>query len=242
MKKLKTLPNIPGITEETRKNLRWKSLKYMVAHDEGRRILRHFLKHPLRYSLRYLRSVFKKKSYRREGDFFLYGLSSADALIKRFHTKDTLLVVGFSYCQKPHECPSGRFNDLCVRDPGNAICNQCDIFQAMKALPKDKVVPLLIPTIHYIGDKIFELVEKHPKKEILFLITACELTLEMFGDYGHMAGIRGIGVRLDGRICNTFKAFELSEVGIKPGLTVVTPQTQQGILSLLHRLAAGASV
>ncbi len=88
----------------------------MVAHDEGRKILRHFLKHPIGYSLRYLRSVFKKKPYRREGDFFLYGLPSIEALIKRFHTKDVLLVVGFSYCQKPHECPSGRFNDLCVRD------------------------------------------------------------------------------------------------------------------------------
>ncbi len=52
---------------------------------------------------------------------------------------------------------------------------------------------------------------------MVFLITACELTLEMFGDWGNMLNIRGLGVRLDGRICNTMKAFELSEIGIKPG-------------------------
>ena len=42
----------------------------------------------------------------------------------------------------------------------------------------------MIPTVHYIGDKIFELVHAHPKSQVLFLITACEMTLEMFGDLG----------------------------------------------------------
>ena len=67
-------------------------------------------------------------------------------------------------------------------------------------------------------------------KKIIFLITACEMTLEMFGDWGNMTGIQGIGVRLDGRICNTMKAFELSEQGIKPGLTVVLGETQKKML------------
>ena len=57
----------------------------------------------------------------------------------------------------------------------------------------------------------------------------------MFGDWGNMVNIKGIGVRLDGRICNTMKAFELSEAGIKPGLTVVLPETQKRILDLISR-------
>ena len=61
------------------------------------------------------------------------------------------------------------------------------------------------------------------------------MTLEMFGDWGNMAGIRGIGVRLDGRICNTMKAFELSEKGVKPGLTVVLDKTQSRIMHLLKK-------
>ena len=51
-----------------------------------------------------------------------------------------------------------------------------------------------------------------------------------------MAGVRGIGVRLDGRICNTMRAFELSEEGIKPGLTVITPVTQDRFLELVKRM------
>jgi len=238
LKTLKVLPQVPGITEETAHHLKWKSLKYMVSHDQGGKIRGHVLKHPFRYFFRYLKSIFKKRSYIRAGDFFLYGLPSLEAFENLFKKENTLLVVGFSYCQKPHECPSGRFNDQCIRDSNHAACRQCDIGKTLNALPNQRLVPLIIPTIHYIGDKIFELVHAHPDKQILFLITACEMTLEMFGDWGNMAGIQGIGVRLDGRICNTMRAFELSEEGIKPGLTVVTPTTQNKILDLVRRMRA----
>ena len=66
------------------------------------------------------------------------------------------------------------------------------------------------------------------------MITACEMTLEMFGDWGNMVNLRGVGIRLDGRICNTMRAFELSERGIKPGLTVVLDETQKAMLRLIR--------
>jgi hypothetical protein len=241
LKKLKVLPQMPGIAEESAQNLKWKSFKYMTSHDRGGKIRRHFLKHPLRYGFNYIRSLFKKKGYRRDGDFFLYGLSSIEAFEQVVARKNTLLVVGFSYCQKPHECPSGRFNDQCLRDPENPVCRQCDIGKVLHMLP-ERTLPLIIPTVHYIGDQIFKLIHANPHKQIVFLITACELTLEMFGDWGNMAAVQGIGVRLDGRICNTMKAFELSEEGIKPGLTVVTPQTQDRMVDLIRRIRLNASV
>ena len=72
VKKLKVLPQMPGITEETAEHLKWKSFKYMVSHDHGGRVRRQIFKFPLRYALRYLKSVFKKRAYVRDGDFFLY--------------------------------------------------------------------------------------------------------------------------------------------------------------------------
>jgi hypothetical protein len=144
--------------------------------------------------------------------------------------------VGFSYCHKPFECPSGRFTPKCIHDASNPVCRQCFIGKAINALPEKGAIALAIPTVHYIGVKIFEIVHNNPGKQVIFLITACEMTLEMFGDWGNMVGIKGIGVRLDGRICNTMKAFELSEEGIKPGLTVVLEDTKQRILDLIkHR-------
>jgi len=228
------LPNIPGITSETARRLKWKSLKYLIQHDKKRTLPRYFIKHPLKYGYNLLKSYFKKKSYHRQDDFFLYNLNSLEEFQKTLADPNTLLIAGFSYCHKPHECPSGRFTDACIHDTEHPVCQQCFIGKTVHSLPKHNAIPLFIPTIHYIGEKIFEIVEANPKKTILFLITACELTLEMFGDWGNMVGIKGIGVRLDGRICNTMKAFELSEVGIKPGLTVVREETQKQILSLIH--------
>jgi hypothetical protein len=236
LKRLKTLPDMPGITEETAKHLKWKSLQWMITQDHQGEIRRGFFKHPFKYGWAFFKSILKKKSYKREGDFFLYGVDSIEAFEHLLSNPQSLFVLGFSYCHKPFECPSGRFTSDCIHDPENPICRQCFIGKAVNALPVNNTVPLFIPTIHYIGGKILELIDENPAKNVIFLITACEMTLEMFGDWGNMAGIKGLGVRLDGRICNTMKAFELSERGVKPGLTVVLDSTQQRILDLLRSL------
>lgn len=234
LKELKTLPSMPGITPDTAKHLKWKSLKWMISKDTNWKVTKAFLKHPFIYSWRYLKSLFQGKSYSRDGDFFLYGIKDLSQFEKLIQEPETLLVVGFSYCHKPLECPSGRFTDLCQADSSHPVCRQCFIGKAVNALPEKECIPLFIPTIHYIAEKILDIIDKNPKKQIIFIITACEMTLEMFGDWGNMAGIHGVGVRLDGRICNTMKAFELSETGIKPGLTVVLDPTKKRILELIR--------
>lgn len=234
IKKLTVLPSMPGMTEDTAKNLKWKSLHWMMTQDHKGEVKKGILKHPLKYGWAFLKSVFKKKPYKRDGDFFLYGVDSTEQFQTLLEDKESIFVVGFSYCHKPFECPSGRFTDACIHDPENPVCRQCFIGKAVNALPEKKTIPLFIPTVHYIGGKIFDIVHGNPGKQVLFLITACEMTLEMFGDWGNMAGIRGIGVRLDGRICNTMKAFELSERGVKPGLTVVLDDTQKRMLDLIR--------
>jgi hypothetical protein len=224
------------MTKETARGLKLKSIWYLLWNDTNKVFARHFFKHPFKYTLRWIRSALKSKSFTRCNDFYFYGLRDRAEFLEALSATNSLLVVGFSYCHKPMECPSGRFSAECIHDSEHPVCRQCFIGKTVHALPthKRKIIPLFIPTIHYIGAKIFEIVEAHPHSQVLFLITACEMTLEMFGDWGNMAGVRGIGVRLDGRICNTMKAFELSERGIKPGLTVVLPQTQDEIFALLR--------
>lgn len=235
IKKLKCMPEMQGITKETAKNLKWKSLKWMIVKDEGFNILKNCFKHPIKYGKAFLRSAWQNKPYLKDGDFFLYGVKNLEEFASLVTDKESLFVVGFSYCHKPFECPSGRFTDQCMHDANHRVCQQCFIGKCMHALPDRNVIPLVIPTIHYIGRKIFEIVHANPGKKVIFMITACEMTLEMFGDWGNMVGICGIGVRLDGRICNTMKAFELSEMGIKPGLTSVLEPTQRCILDIIRK-------
>ena len=234
IKRLKKLPSMVGITPETAKDLKWKSLKWMLTKDHKGEVRRGFFRHPFKYGWAYLKSLFKKKSYTKDGDFFLYGIKNLKEFKSLLNDQDSIFVVGFSYCHKPFECPSGRFTPDCIHDPDHTVCRQCFIGKAINALPEKNSIPLAIPTVHYIGGKIFEIVHQNPGKQVLILITACEMTLEMFGDWGNMVGIKGVGVRLDGRICNTMKAFELSEQGIKPGLTVVLDDTQKRILELIR--------
>ena len=61
------------------------------------------------------------------------------------------------------------------------------------------------------------------------------MALTMFGDLSAMVGIQGVGVRLGGRVCNTMKAFSLSEQGIKPGMTWLSSETEQKMLSLVRK-------
>lgn len=234
IKSLKVLPDMPGITEDTAKHLKWKSLFWMLTKDEKKEVFKGFLKHPIKYGWAFLKSAIKNKPFKRSGDFFLYGINSIDQFQELLKSPQTIFVLGFSYCHKPFECPSGRFTDACQHDQENPVCHQCFIGKAVHASSGCQTIPLLIPTIHYIGGKIFEIVHQNPGKQVVFIITACELTLEMFGDWGNMVQIKGLGVRLDGRICNTMKAFELSEQGIKPGLTVVLDDTQKKILQLIR--------
>lgn len=234
LKGLKTLPQMPGITEETAKGLKWKSLKWMLQKDDKGEVRRGFFKHPFKYGWAFLKSAWRSKPYKREGDFFLYHVDSLREFEELLKDQNALLVLGFSYCHKPFECPSGRFTPDCMHDRDNLVCQQCFIGKAVQAATPKQTIPLFIPTIHYVGGKIFEIVHENPGKPILFIITACELTLEMFGDWGNMVNIRGLGVRLDGRICNTMKAFELSEQGVKPGLTVVLDEAQATILHLIR--------
>lgn len=235
LKQLSKLPQMPGITADTAKHLKWKSLQYIIQHDRRGVLPKYFFKHPLRYALAFLKSALRKQAFERVDDFFFYGCRNLEEFESLLIRPNSLLVLGFSYCHKPHECPSQRFSPDCIHDLDHPVCQQCFIGKAVHAAPEAHTIPLFIPTIHYIGEKIFEIVEQYPDKEILFIITACEMTLKMFGDWGNMVNIRGIGVRLDGRICNTMKAFELSEEGVKPGLTVVLPDTQQQLLTLLKK-------
>src|SRR3989338_8457738 len=75
LRQLHTLPRMPGITQNSRKNLIIKGIRYLISHDPQRIFPRYFFKHPLRYTYRFLRSALRKSSYTRDDDFFLYGVN-----------------------------------------------------------------------------------------------------------------------------------------------------------------------
>jgi hypothetical protein len=242
LKILENEPKIPQITPKTRRFLKLKSLFYILKEDHKNLVGRYILKKPFHYGVNFLKSLLKKESYNRIGDAFLYGLDDLEEWKEKLKNKQALLVVGFSYCHKPLECPSGRFTSACKSQSADPVCSQCLIHKYKLLAEIPQTITFVIPTIHYIGEKILKIKKNYPDREIIFLISACEMTLKMFGDWGNMASIKGIGIRLGGRICNTMRAFILSEQGIKPGLTTVSESADQIItesLSLWDKTQAG---
>ncbi|MBT3393486.1 MAG: hypothetical protein HN411_00035 [Waddliaceae bacterium] len=227
-----------GIASATAKNLKSKTLWYMLSHDADGILRKNLLKHPLRHSWQFIKSLFRKKAFERKDNFFLYNIKDLEEFEKLLDADDTILLLGFSYCQKPLECPAGRFNDKCFHDPENPKCRQCFIGKAYNALPEDNVTPLVITTAHYIGNKVFELIENNPDKKVVFIMTSCELALTMFGDWGNMVGIKGVGIKIFGNICNTFKAFELAENGVKPMPTTINASAEKQIMSWIQLRAS----
>lgn len=226
-------PKIPQITKKTKRFLKLKSLYYILKEDHKKIFPRYVLKRPFFYCYNFLKSAIKPSSFKRQGDAFLYGVKDLSSWQAKLHNKKARLVVGFSYCHKPLECPSGRFTSKCENNPDSKVCSQCLIHKYKQLSTDPRTMVFVIPTIHYIGEKILKIKKNYPSDEILFVISACEMTLKMFGDWGNMADIKGIGIRLGGRICNTMKAFILSEQGIKPGLTTVSDEADQMIVDSL---------
>ena len=227
-------PSIPQITSETARFLSFKGFSWVIRHDVSGELRRFFLRHPVKYLSRYTQSLLRRKSYAREGDFFYYGVNNLHHMHELMKQEDTLLIVGFSYCEKPKECPAVRFSNACIADENHLVCQQCFIGKIRHALPMARTIFSIVPTVNAIAEEVVRAITKFPNKKILFLIASCEMALTMFGDLSVMAGIQGIGVKLEGRICNTMQAFSLSEKGIKPGLTWLSASTERKILDLLR--------
>ena len=222
------------IHPKTAKFLKWKTISYLLSQDKNLVLTKFFLKHPIKYGFNFFKSIIKKKTYIKAGNFFLYGFDDIEGFKHQLQKKDTLLILAFGYCHKPLECPAKRFSEKCHNDSKNDVCRQCFIGKCMNDLPKEGVIALSVTTVHYIGRTIFELMEKNPGKEIVFISTVCELALEMFSDWGSMVNIRGLGIKLCGRVCHTMEAFKAAERGIKPHLTEIHSDDMDQILNLLR--------
>ncbi len=231
------LPKVPFITKKTKFLLKWKTLIYLVSLKEGRGLFYCYVLKSPKLFFRFLFSIISSKKVSiKKNNYFFYGYSHFDEIKSSYREKNTILILGFSYCQKPLNCPAGRFNDQCHRDLSHFSCKDCIIGEVKNKPEFFRLKIIIIPTFLYLAEFLCKEQNKMPKKNFIFLITACELSFKMFERYASLLKLKGIGIRLQGRICNTFDAFKLAERGIKPGLTFITSSIKNDIRRLLNIL------
>lgn len=232
--------SIEALPKKTARFLELKSLYWMIRRDKGLQLIKEVLLKPWFHLCRYVSACCGKPIFRKDSDFYFFGIRDEEEWKEKALLSTSKVVVGFSYCEKPLECPVKRFSSQCIFDPNHSICRQCFIGKCCNFLPRDKVVTLIIPTVHDVGRELFALSRKNPDKELLFCITACPLSLHMFSKFGHMAGFKGIGVALKGRTCNTIRAFQMAEDGIKPQRTDISEEGKRRLLSLFRIFRSGS--
>ncbi len=215
---LKKVQLEPKIKVTFSKFIRIKSLFYLIVQDKKFKLLKYFIKNPLFYLFNLLRSYLTKEPYVKEKELFLFNLNSLNELKNIALNKNALFIFGFSYCQKPIECPKKRFSSECFHNYQNDICSQCFIGKCANAINTNDIF-LVIPDVYFIGDKLIDLIHQNPKKEIVFIITSCELSIKMFSDFANMLKIKGLGLQLTKRVCVNFESFLYAEKGKKSGLT-----------------------
>ena len=213
---------------------RLKGLIYLLKQDKKFKLLRFFIKKPIYHSFNLIKSYIQKKPYiNEEEDLYLFNLKSFKDFKNHLSNKNTLLVLGFSYCMKPKLCPEKRFSPDCRHDPNHPVCSTCFIGKCINSMPKEDIF-LVIPDVYYISENLIQIKKSHPNREILFVIMTCNLSIHMSADNANMIKMRGLAIELSGRICVNNKTFLLAEKGIKPGVTCLSYKNEDVVFKILN--------
>ena len=191
--------------------------------------LKTICRHPFLYFFRWIHSFFMQPKVLQE-DIYLCNCKNLAPFQKDLSKKNSLLFLGFSYCQKPLFCPSQRFSTLCPIK-NSSLCQKCPLFPFISLIEKDRY--LMITTALELGKKILDLQKKHPKKKLYFLIACCDFSRKMFTPYATILGVKGMVFSLKGPVCTNFSAFYHAEMGKKKNQTFLNDTQQMLLMKLL---------
>ena len=234
------------------KFLKLKSLFYLLKQGP---LFKAFLKRPFFYLKRYF---FQKKT---TSSAFFHGIQSNQELQELIQDKSNLLLLGFSYCQKPLYCPSGRFTANCSFDP--VLCQDCFIGKCFqKKLENSEKI--IITTATSLAEKLLALstpafrslpsspslslststasnapsstitTNSTASSKIIFLICACPLSLRLFQDFPALLDLKGRSFPLSGAVCASFPAFLAAEKGQKKEISQLSNSSAKEILKFLE--------
>jgi len=186
-------------------------------------VIKALLRRPFLYFKRFISSFSEKRTLLQEG-VHLYGFKKLEDLKRSLASKESLLILGFSYCQRPKNCPAIRFSNTCPID--QSTCSSCSLSPFIKHLRKDDSFIVIAKALD-LGEKILNLQKKYPQKEILFALSVCDLSEEIFSNFSHILGAKGVSFSLNGNTCTNFKSFQLAEEGKKKNTTYLDDMQNQ---------------
>lgn len=209
--------------------------KYYLKKPTFRYLLQLFFKNPFRIilnSIIYLPKILfiniLNKNFKKEQEF--YSDTSLNNIISDFSKGKGFITI--SYCQKPFDCPDGRFSYKC--SASYEVCKSCFLYQV-----KTKCDILNIDYYIVLGDldSVWNILKNQFNKYLFasYILTTCNMVLNVVKYISPLFGFTGIILPFNKGSCLTIFAYELSEFGYKNVQTDLSENNKKLLISILDK-------
>lgn len=211
--------------------------KYYIRKPTFKYLWFLFFKNPLRIIFNFLMNVlplviieFIKHVLIKRGRIGLYSDISKEKLIEYFSKGQGFITI--SYCQKPFNCPDGRFSSKCSAK--HEICRSCYLSQIKQ---RSELLGLDYYIVLGDYDSVWNILKnqffKHKKGA--YVLTVCNMVLNVIKYLSPLFGFKGYIIPFIKGECKTLAAYELSEFGYKNVQTDISEKNKLLLLEVLDK-------
>jgi len=209
--------------------------KYYIRKPTFRYLLQLFFRNPFRIifnTIYYLPKILLinllNKILKKKEDF--YRDTSLNNVINSFSKGKGFVTI--SYCQKPLDCPDGRFSYRCT---GNyERCKSCFLYEV-----KTRCEKLDIDYYIVLGDldSVWNILRNQFNKHLFgcYILTTCNMVLNVVKYISPLFGFTGIILPFNKGSCLTIAAYELSEFGYKNVQTDLSDDNKKLLINILNK-------
>lgn len=180
--------------------------------------------------------LFKKQKTRNNS--ILIGISNVDEMVDKIAEFPERFLLLLSYCSKPINCPSGRFNEECKSNTG-LICARCPFKEIILKIKKINSQYFIVTQEHlmltrYLLPRFRDF--KNSKKYQPLIATGCSLAINRFYRLAVIFGSIGIGYKFINGSCKDFNEYQKAEIGNKVKVTELNKKDWQEINHILDKV------
>ncbi len=209
--------------------------KYYLRKPTFKYLLQLFFENPFRIIFNILINLPKtlfinilNKIFNKNNEF--YSDSNLKKIISDFSKGKGFITI--SYCQKPFDCPDGRFSYKC--SASYEKCKSCFLYEV-----KNKCDTLNLDYYIVLGDldSVWNILRNQFRKYFFasYVLTTCNMVLNVVKYISPLFGFTGIILPFNKGACLTLFAYELSEFGYKNAQTDISDNNKKLLIDLLNK-------
>ncbi len=156
--------------------------------------------------------------------------------IKSYKNKVYKTVIAVSYCQKPLNCPAGRFNDRCIYE-NSSPCNNCPVGDIKhKAELNNIEFTILTTSFEFARFHLRKISHSAYSRRVLYIISVCPYVLFLSKMFAFILNIKIVPFFLTKGGCKNKYEFLKAENGEKAIVTKCSHNAHRNFIELMDYL------